>query len=156
VLGGGSNIFYGGEGLDTFIINDSIINVHVADIDHSDQLIFSDMSFDKIWFARRNTDLVVNLDNELGSTVTLDNYFGQVERADIVVGTLANTEGDQPQYEVLSADALNQLIQVMASYDIVGEEDGFMSGVSSQDKQIIATAWDKTIVKSGSTFTAFV
>ena len=93
------------------------------------------MSYDRIWFARNQNDLIINLklpnvqqqsvqpqrNDPFGnksqpivggsSVLTINNYFNR-QQADIVIGTTGTTNNGQAAYEVLTVKALTQMIQI--------------------------------------------
>ncbi|WP_107671376.1 calcium-binding protein [Cyanothece sp. BG0011] len=153
VLGGSNNIYYSGEGKDSFIISDNYQNAVIKDITVDDLLMFADVADNELWFKQEEDDLLIYLqqtpnnegDELTHSTLTIEDYFNN-QQANIVLDTGLVSDSGEAAYEILTQQGLGSLINIMSQYDVVGSTDAFLDNVSDEDLEKLAIAWDKTSI----------
>ena len=59
ILGGYQNHFKGGNGIDSFLINNNVIDCYIDDISQEDNIVLGDIDWNKLWFERSGYDLKI-------------------------------------------------------------------------------------------------
>lgn len=151
-LGGFNNTFRGGNGIDAFVIRDTVRRVTVDDLSAEDELYLNDdIDLDDIWLRNDGDDLILEIDRwdaHLGEDLPTDTV-GQVrlsgwnsnsaERSTLTYFQV-NGAGVQQQY-VMTAVQIDALATQMASMSRGSAESGFISGLSEDQIHTLRTAW---------------
>ena len=82
------------------------------------------------------------------SQLTLSDYFN-AKQADIVINSDVLTDTGEPGYEFLTQEALDQLIQIMSQYDVIGSGEAFLTNLTPEHQEQLALAWNDTILQTG-------
>ncbi|EPL6587698.1 hypothetical protein QA211_001095 [Proteus mirabilis] len=159
ILGGYQNHFKGGNGIDSFLINNNVIDCYIDDISQEDNIVLGDIDWNKLWFERSGYDLKIShirfpqntgeqaTFERIGSTTFTDYFNGN--QAKIVIAMTDKDHSDQREYTALSSNALAIQIQAMSTFPMKAGASGFFDNISDEAKQMIAVAWTDTISGKG-------
>ncbi|PHM25228.1 MARTX multifunctional-autoprocessing repeats-in-toxin holotoxin RtxA [Xenorhabdus ehlersii] len=155
ILGGYQNRFKGGTGVNSFVVSGDVIDNVVEDIKQGDKIIFNDINGQNLWLQRSGYDLVLLTQRNVKDTsaqgqfeamgsVTFNDYFNG-NRADIITQMGDKDTQGEREYTVLSANAVDSLVQAMSGFAPNMGDSGFIDSLDSKTKSTIMTAWSDTI-----------
>ncbi|PKG38877.1 MARTX multifunctional-autoprocessing repeats-in-toxin holotoxin RtxA [Psychromonas sp. Urea-02u-13] len=159
VLGGYSNTFLGGTGIDSFMINDGVIDNQVTDISKEDFIIFNDLNWNDLWLQRSGSDLQIQINRKMDyssdqakfesmGSVTFSDYFSD-NRAELVISMGDKQQSGERDYIALSNDAVDNLVQAMSGFAPLAGDAGLIDPLGSNAKHNIALAWGNVNKGSG-------
>ncbi|WP_434223354.1 alpha/beta fold hydrolase [Xenorhabdus bakwenae] len=155
VLGGYQNRFKGGTGVNSFVVNGNVIDNVVEDIKQGDKIMFNDINWQNLWFQRSGYDLVLLTQRNIKDTsaqeqfealgsVTFNDYF-KGNRADIITQMGDKDAQGEREYTLLSANAVDSLVQAMSGFAPTMGDSGFIDALDSKSKSTVITAWSDTL-----------
>ncbi|MDX7987768.1 MARTX multifunctional-autoprocessing repeats-in-toxin holotoxin RtxA [Xenorhabdus sp. 12] len=159
VLGGYQNRFSGGAGVNSYVVSGDVIDNVVEDIKQGDKIIFNNLNWKELWFQRSGYDLVlltarnVYTDSEQGQfeaigSVTFNDYFNG-NRADIVTQMADKNAQGEREVTVLSANAVDSLVQAMSGFAPAMSGNGFIDSLDSKTQSSVMMAWsDTTMIRT--------
>lgn len=161
VLGGYQNRFSGGEGVNSFVLSEAVIDCEVLDVEQDDYIVLDDIDQQDIWFRRNGDDLQILLNRcdetaeasdqdrfEQIGAATFNGYFSN-KRAQIVLELGDIQKNSLRSYTALSHQAVDALVQAMSGFAPEAGQAGFISNIDRASSQAVQAAWSMAVQGDG-------